>query len=264
MNSLASSDQKYIDIKLAPLEQIIEARDGTTNAIVALPFSNVNIVTADLYTRNMWLNPKIHDLFVNRSNVGIIRIYQRQKQQCNSSKGKLLMFHDKYLVEQLSFGFRPVVNTTVFTDWWKFSKVLTQDMPIPAVVVNLLVLPINQLVIRTATFKTCQPVVTNLSLTINTNTLYNNYDDTFFNKYLPLMFDDISPPDDCGVYFMPFNLNNGIDPSGYLNFSTARQIYIDYDGRDSSFTSPVVFYATAKTLAMFEYRNGEAGLKYFT
>jgi len=262
-NSLVVNEQKYLEIELAPLDEIIEAHDPVTNAIVPLPFSTINIDTFDLYTKNIWMNPEIHDLFVNRSYRSIIRIYKRQKKICNMSSGRILLNDLKYLIEQMSFGFRPNENTLSFNEWWRFSYLQRKEMPIPAVIYNPLVVPIYQLVIRTSVFKKSIPTIDRLSLILHGNYLYRDFDSSFFNRYLPFQFDDIASPEDSGVYFMPFNLNDKIDPSGYTNFSTAREIYIDYSGQITS-ANPATFYLTAKTLALFEYTNGTALLSYFT
>lgn len=263
-NTLAEDDQKTIIIELASLSEILQARDATTNAVIPLSFTQLDVRTCELYTRNIYVNPEIQDLFVTRTLYSFVRVHKQYKHICEFPNDRLLLNTLKYMVEQLYFGWRPNINIDNFDNWDKFSAFETTEMPIPAIVYNPLVFPVNQLVIRTATFQTPIPVVNKVSFVIHGNMLYQEYDEAFFNQYIPLMFRGVTSARDSGVYFMPFNINCDIDPSGYANATTAREYYLEYRDSTIGINNMATLYVSAQVLALLEYRDNRAVLKYYT
>jgi hypothetical protein len=264
INVAAKSDQRFIEIELNKLSNILQATD-VDGVPIALPITQLGITTATLYTRNIYVDPLIQDIFVQRHSTAVVRIHKEQRKELNLSHGKILFNEFKYLVEQIQFGFRAKSNELSMSNWYKFGKIISREYPVPAFIAHV---PL-ELVVRTAVIETVVPVIDDITVNIHGNILYIKQKNSFFNKYLPYVARDIvSSVSDAGIYLIPFNLNNGIKTfSGYVNLSRAREVYLEYsEGIDMpiSTSNPVEFVAYAKTLAIIEYQNPALFLKFAT
>jgi hypothetical protein len=73
------------------------------------------------------------------------------------------------------------------------------------------------------------PTVDSLSLTSHGVTIYDNFNDTFFNQYAPLAYGGaaLNTPEDPGALFVNMCLiPRAYQPSSHLNISRARETYI--------------------------------------
>jgi hypothetical protein len=84
---------------------------------------------------------------------------------------------------------------------------------------------------QTSTVQKCVPTIDNLTITAHGITIYNNYNNLFYNGYIPYHYGgpNVQSPKDIGAMLIPFNLYPGTyQPSGHINLSRAREFYLDY------------------------------------
>ena len=85
------------------------------------------------------------------------------------------------------------------------------------------------------------PTVDNMSLISHGITIYDNFNDTFFNQYAPFHYGGTSlvTPDDVGALFINMSLYpRAYQPSGHLNISRARETYLKYTSSYVSANTP--------------------------
>ena len=105
-----------------PLNQIIQAIDVNDN-VVNDAITDFKIEGIELYTKNIYVNSEIFDLYTNRKLMVPIRINKRHIEILNSSEGGIHLNQLKFAIEYLKFGFRPLENENSFDNWYKFSKI---------------------------------------------------------------------------------------------------------------------------------------------
>jgi len=117
------------------------------------------------------------------------------------------------------------------------------------------------------TFKDCNPVVEDITISSHGVNLYNNFDSRFYNEYLPWHYGctGIRTPEDCGAYMVVWDLfPTQFQPSGYFNFSRARETYIEWKNSIISSANPTRLCALAICLNFLLVADGTAIIRYGT
>lgn len=118
-----------------------------------------------------------------------------------------------------------------------------------------------------ATVKTCTKTIDNLTIRAHGIALYDNFQSTFFNAYLPYTFGgpNVVTPKDCGALFINFALYPGsYQPSGHINISRAREFYIEYSSSVISSSVEGQLVVSASALNFLLISDGSAVLRYTT
>jgi hypothetical protein len=121
-----------------------------------------------------------------------------------------------------------------------------------------------QLAINNVTYYQETPVVDNISLEVNGIELFKSNAESFYNNYLSGKFTNIATPEDRGLYLMSFCLDpNNHQPSGSINISLCREIYLRFYSQFISKNYPVDVIVLAKTINFLLIdKNNAIGLKY--
>jgi len=105
--------QRFITVQLAQAAQILQhqhaynpAADSPGNFPAPVP----DVLTADLYINNIFVNPEIHDIFIKRIGFSLIRVHRRQVIRDNKAQDQLLLNQLKWPIETIYTGFRPIGN----------------------------------------------------------------------------------------------------------------------------------------------------------
>lgn len=274
--AVITSQQVDIVITLESLERILQALNPDGTIHVNQPQS-LRIKHSEIYTKNIYYPAEINDIFNMANNYAIIRIRKSQKTPIKSKDGSILMDQLKYPIEFINFGFRPDENDDItanpvnsFTDWYKLAIIDRVEFPIPVLVNNPVVSPVQQLVARTASYTTCTPTITKATVKIHGNILYDSFTEKFYSSYLQWVYPNVNTAGECGFYVISFaNDPNMIDPNGHVNNSTAREIYLDYSLSDGSTGKKITLFVTAQCINILMYSRGVDGkgtikLKYIT
>src|SRR3972149_4725907 len=264
-NILIRTAQRNIDIYLAPLRRIIQAIDVNDN-VVSSGITGFKIEGIELYTKNIYVNSEIHDLFMNRRLMSVIKINKRHIEILSGSEGEIHLSGLKYGIEYLKFGFKPLENEESFDNWHKYSKITVEELPHVTVINNPIVNPVQQVVIRTIKFLKCGNVVEKVGFKAFGVELYPMLSPAFYNQHIPLMNEHIVTPDDCGKMIAPFNLlPGGKMMTGYLQTSRAKEFYLKYDSENKiNQNNKVKLFVSAEALAFLYYDGFSIYLKYIT
>lgn len=120
-------------------------------------------------------------------------------------------------------------------------------------------------------YKNCTPTLDTIELQLHNVNIYKKTDSGFFNSYTTYTYGgaNVNTPEDCGALMMPFNLYPGTyQPSGYINFSRAREIDFNYTSSylgqsgSSNLTATVIIIGIALNFLLVS--DGSAVLRYAT
>jgi len=202
-----------------------------------VPFNAPDISACELYVNHIFMNPEIHDIFMQRIGFTLIRVHKRQEQLVSDQIGHVLLHNIKYPIEFMSVAFRPPANEESI-DYWHKNCILTKpgdDGTEPICMAGAQFNTSTQecnLIANEAVLRFESPVITSLGVSAHGIDLFKPTSPTFFSHYTPYQYGKgtlASPKDNC-LYFIPFNLYPGIyQPSGHLNTSRARELYINYE-----------------------------------
>jgi hypothetical protein len=279
--------QRFINVKLAAGADIFglyTGAVGTTKNTVSAIIGDVTVTyptvsTMELYINNIFVNPEVHDIFIQRIGFSLVRVHRRQVTTVNKASDELLMQALKWPIETLYFGFRPTTNLTdvaaaggvagtagnlngfsggKFELWHRFhtsARAATNggdDWGASGL---------------DAAVETQTKQVTNITLTAHGIPIYNEFPAEFFNAYQPQHYGgyNVVAPEDPGLYMMNFCLYPGTyQPNGHINVSRAREFYLKYTSSviTSAATSSLVVYASALNFLLIS--DGSAVLRYTT
>lgn len=272
-NSLINTDQKYIEIDISAMNKIMKAIDST-GATIPDGINGFKIKSMALYSRNVYLPPEINDIFTDRSDLQLIRVKRQHRKIITESSGNIELRQLKYPIEIIYFGFRPLVNGDnanpySFNDWHKMTYKTRKNAPITVLVPNAKVAPAMQLVRRCVSYANSTPPMELIGFTAHGNVLYPLMPEAFFNNYLPYILPGLSTPGEQGVYVVPWcHYPILYDPSGHINNSTARELFIAFKRNDVIATTlpdpSVEMFTSAQCINFLIYDKTSIRLKYVT
>jgi hypothetical protein len=111
------------------------------------------------------------------------------------------------------------------------------------------------------------PTVDTLSLTSHGITIFDGFNDTFFNQYMPFHYGGtaLNTPDDVGALFVNMALfPRSNQPSGHLNISRARETYLKWTTSYVSAKTPADLITVAVAINFLLITDGSAVLRYST
>jgi len=243
------------------------------------------ISTFELYINNIFVNPEVHDIFIRRVGFSLIRVFRKHISQKSSFEDSELLSQLKWPIECMFVGFQPTINASsannpnYHSDWHRMGKtfdsvceVRSQSLSSFAIGDGTnesqnaqLISSLGQII--PDTYRLERPTVTSLSLTAHGIKLYDAFPQAFFSSYEPFHYggDAIRPSTDMGAMLINFALFTGCyQPSGYLNTSRARELYLSYVSAFISSATPVTLIVIGIAINFLLITDGSAVLRYST
>jgi len=266
------------------VQQIISIADGN-NVVQYFPYlvgmstnniPDLTISNMDLYVNNIFVNPEVHDIFIQRIGFTLIRVYRRQKQRINQSgtdEKQLTQF--KWPVEYLFVGIRPTwnINTNnreMWRDWHRLCRVTPVEVNDPDLAMFDTTagggVSIYDSITR-SNYGLPLQTVDNISITAQAIKLYDDLESEFFNSYTTVHYGGfaINTPDDIGAHFIPFALfPRSYQPSGHINISRAREFYVKWTSSYVDANCPAELIAVGVAINFLLITDGSAVLRYST
>ncbi len=120
--------QRYLKIQLAEAGDLLQhfgsssSNDNPGNNPVPTP----DIEFCELYVNNIFVNPEIHSIIINRIGFSLIRVHRIQRYNADKSSDEILLSQLKWPIEIIYAGARPQTNISkgninMCNDWHKFS-----------------------------------------------------------------------------------------------------------------------------------------------
>lgn len=128
--------QRFLNINLANANQILQqlhAYDPSQDSPGTNPVTAPDVTTCELWINNIFVNPEIHDIFIQRIGFSLIRVFRLQTTRDNKSNDNILLNQLKWPIETIFVGFRPVSNidttsTLMLTGWDMYCQVTPTDV----------------------------------------------------------------------------------------------------------------------------------------
>ena len=244
------------------------------------------ISTIEMYINNIFVNPEVHDLFIRRVGFSLIRVFRLHTATSSASSESLALLSQlKWPIECLFVGFQPQFNTNKTTnmnyhkDWHRMGKTFDSVCGLRQSAIVDIGLAGNDATIATAqhisnigqivddTYTIERPTVTTISVTAHGIQIHDVFPQAFFNAYEPFHFggEAIRPPKDAGAMMINFALFTGCyQPSGYLNTSRARELYVHWTTSYVSNSTAVTLIAVGIAINFLLVTDGSAVLRYST
>ncbi len=190
-----------------------------------------------LYVNHLFVLPAFRSIFISRFGYQLIRVHRKHSETLNADTGSVLLHQIKWPVESLYIAFRPQVNSAYSQRWHKNTHITAKQVK-EAVVTGTATIQVNNAVY----LDEVQPV-SKIELLSHDITIYPALSPDFYNNYIPLQYGScIKTPRDLGWYMMNFNLKPGeFQPSGHINVSKSRELYLKYTSAiDSATSQPII------------------------
>ena len=295
------SGQRYISVKLATQSQLVVEEpmlyvkrvlsDASTAATVAdvtveyRPFVSAGTISAitlsnvELYVNNLFVNPEIHDIYINRIGFSLIRVFRMHKQTVSTpTNDDKQLSQLKWPIEYMFVGLRPVwngtaTNPTMHRDWHRMCKVVDvenqewQSQSISMSPANALTGSFNGRRVVPVRYTKELKTFDTLSLTAHGVKIFDTFSEKFFSTYVPYAFGgpNIVTPQDEGCLMFNFALYPGVyQPSGHINVSRAREFYLNWS---SAYTTPTCnseLIVVCKAINFLLVANGSCVLRFTT
>jgi hypothetical protein len=235
--------QRFIRIQLATFDQLCASVSGGV-------FIPPSLTIADMYINNIFVNPDIHDIFIKRIGFSMVRVHLTQIFQETVSTDQLQLNQFKFPIETMYLGLQPLINLTGvdnMTDWWRYHNVVTNLIPYPVAIPNVVPVPPFVLAFSQAVWRSFTRSIDSIEVVNHGVKLYDPTPFEFFSEYIPYNYGDrISAPEDPGLAMITFNLYPGAyQPSGHFNFSQARETYLNWTGASISSINPAQMVVVA-------------------
>lgn len=246
------------------------------------------VMNADLYINNLFLNQAVHDIYIKRIGFSLIRIHKSQNQYLTVNSGDVLLSSMKYPIESMYVGIRPrwnidATNPNKYRDWhrlshledfeeWEFARARSDVMVDDAVAFNAANAAHKRTFSQEASGRYVwaaeNPTITTLGLESGGNKLFDNISTAFYRDYQPYVFSEnslLNTPEDSGALFVNFALHPGsYQPSGHLNFSRARETYLKYTSDYVDASTQGQLLVSADAINFLLVTDGSAVLRFST
>lgn len=256
--------QRFLSVQLANGSELVDLVPRGTGTW-ASPGGSVSspTVNLELYINNIFVNPDVHNIYIQRIGFSLIRVHRQQQASLSQTTTEVLMQQLKWPIEFLFVGVKmteywaPTTAASLrenLQNWHRFTKVTNTAYSNQSVDVHALV-PSRTL--------------TELSVRAHGINIYNAFPTEFYNSYTSYHYGgpNINTPADIGALLVPFCLYPGTyQPSGHINVSRAREFYLncvcDPAVINSSTTGELLVLASAINFLLIS--DGSAILRYST
>lgn len=263
-NHLKPYGQLKVRIELEKANQLMGAVD-IVNDVYNQNFSIPMIESCTLYTKHIYMNSDIQDIFISKLGFNLIRIYKKVEKILLSNNDRISIQELKFPIESLYVLFRPSINETGIDNFqtWNINSVANLTYIKTPIIYD--VGGVDTLGINNIKFYNEIPIVDSFSFEGNDSSTYGTQSVTFYDGYLPFISGRNVMSNKNNIYYLPFTFNpQEIQPCGYLNLSKVRELYLEYSSNLIETYKPVKLYIYATALNFLLITQNSATLKYMT
>jgi hypothetical protein len=263
-NHIKPVGQIKVKIQLETADHLMTAID-VVNDVYNQDFEKPVIEECELYTRHIYFNADILDIFISKLGFNLIRIHKYLEKIIDTDNARISLQELKFPIDSMYVFFRPLSNENGIDDletWYKNSFLNLNYIKTPIIYDNA---GTDTLGINNIKYYDEEPVVTSLRFETNDVSTYDTQLSMFYDGYLPYISSDKIMSNQNNIYYMPFTLyplEN--QPCGYLNLSKTREIYLEYSSEKIESHGHVKLYVYTTALNFLLITKNSAALKYIT
>lgn len=263
-NHLKPFGQIKVRIELDEAENLMNSID-VVNDEYNQNFNIPKIEACTLYTKHIYMNTDIQDIFISKLGFNLIRIYKRVEKTLLNNNDRISIQELKFPIESLYVFFRPEINEIGIDNFqtWNINAVTNLTYIKTPIIYD--VGGVDTLGINNIKYYNEIPVVDSFRFEGNNSATYGTQSITFYDGYLPYISGKHIMSNNSNIYYLPFTINaQEMQPCGYLNLSKIRELYLEYSSSIIESHKPVKMYIYATALNFLLISKNAATLKYMT
>jgi hypothetical protein len=263
-NHLKPYGQLKVRIELEQSQQLMGSLD-IINDVYNQNFDIPLIQSCTLYTKHIYMNPDIQDIFISKLGFNLIRIYKKVEKILLNNDDRISIQELKFPIESLYVLFRPTINETGIDNFqtWNLNSIANLTYVKTPVIYN--VGGVDTLGINNIKYYNELPIVNAFRFEGNDSAIYGTQSVKFYDGYLPHISGQSIMSNNNNIYYLPFTFNpQQHQPCGYFNLSKIRELYLEYSSDVIETYKPVKVYIYATALNFLLLSQNAATLKYIT
>jgi len=263
-NHIKPMGQIKVQIKLEEADNLMNSID-VINDEYNQHYNIPHIESCTLYTKHIYTNPEIQDIFISKLGFNLVRVYKKVEKILTSQNDRVSIQELKFPTESLYVFFRPEINESGIDNFqtWHLNSILDLKFIKTPVIYKLG--GVDTLGINNIKYYTQNPVIDSLRFETNNSSTYSTQPANFYNSYLPYISGPNVMSNHNNIYYLPFTFQpQDNQPCGYLNLSKTREIYLEYSSTTINSNNPVKLYIYATALNFLLVTPNAATLKYLT
>ena len=263
-NHLKPYGQLKVRIELEQSQQLMGSLD-IINDVYNQNFDIPLIQSCTLYTKHIYMNSDIQDIFISKLGFNLIRIYKKVEKILLNNDDRISIQELKFPIESLYVLFRPTINETGIDNFqtWNLNSIANLTYVKTPVIYN--VGGVDTLGINNIKYYNELPIVNAFRFEGNDSAIYGTQSVKFYDGYLPHISGQSIMSNNNNIYYLPFTFNpQQHQPCGYFNLSKIRELYLEYSSDVIETYKPVKVYIYATALNFLLLSQNAATLKYIT
>lgn len=263
-NHIKPAGQVKIRIELENANNLMNSID-VVNDEYNQNFSIPDIEICSLYTKHIYVNTDIQDIFISKLGINLIRIYKKVEKQLLVNNDSISLKELKFPMESLYIFARPESNEIGIDNFqtWHLNSILNLSYVKTPIIYKIN--GIDTLGINTIKYYDEIPILDSLKFEFNESSSYGTQLIGFYDGYLPYISGNNIMSNNNNIYYIPYTfMPNSIQPCGYANLSKTREIYLEYSSSVIEDNKPIKLYIYATTLNFVIITKNAATLKYLT
>ena len=263
-NHIKPLGQVKVRIELEKADQLMNSID-VVNDQYNQHYNIPDIESCTLYTKHIYINTDIQDIFLSKLGFNLIRVYKKVEKLLTTNSDRVSIQELKFPIEAMYVFFRPISNEKgldSFQTWHINSAIQLNYIKTPIIYD---VGGVDTLGINNIKYYKEMPVINNFRFEANDSAVYGTQSKTFYDGYLPLISGDKVMSNNKNIYYLPFTfMPQENQPCGYVNLSKTRELYCEYNSDVIENNSPVKLYIYVTALNFLLITKNAATLKYMT
>jgi len=263
-NHLKPFGQIKVRIELDNAENLMNSIDVVNDEYNQI-FNIPQIESCTLYTKHIYMNADIQDIFISKLGFNLIRIYKKVEKILLNNNDRISIQELKFPIESLYIFFRPEINEIGIDNFqtWHINSATNLTYIKTPIIYN--VGGVDTLGINNIKYYNEIPVVDSFRFEGNDSAVYGTQSITFYDGYLPYIAGKNIMSNNSNIYYLPFTNNaDKMQPCGYLNLSKIRELYLEYSSNIIETHKPVKMYIYVTALNFLVISKNAATLKYMT
>lgn len=209
-------------------------------------YTKPTIELAELYINHINTIPEVANIVVNNYNFNLIRVHKKFEKIIQDPANDVSLKELNFPIESMFAAFRPMENYDSVDNWHKNMKLTEVLIKTPVIIDNPTpnTFAANQII-----YYKEDVVVNKIGLKLNDIDIYPLNSVKLNSSYIPVAFPGVNTPLDFGWMMFNFQLRPDVyDPSGHINLTKTREVYMRYDSSYISPTNRVNMIVLAKAI----------------
>lgn len=259
-NCMVPHGNVKVCVALEELNKLVSAVDyGGGGA-----FTPPTISTCDMYVDHINTLEEVEEVMMRDYVYQLIRIPRSFTKTLQVNEGAIHLKDLKFPVENIAVAFRPVENTEDIDVWHRNTWLDPVDILQPMAVLDTTGDPPSPAsAINWARYYTERPTVGQVGMKINDIEIHPIDTTAKYSNFHTYAAPGLMAPEDQGWMLFTHQFNQGYDPSGHIDLSKNREIYLHYKGDDISDLKKVQVIVEAQCINFLTIKSGSVNLKYY-